>query len=152
MADLASLSREKLMELIITLQQQIDDLRRQVETLQPSANRQVAPFSKGKLVEHPKPPGRKPGQGTFLHRPVPLEQASETNRRLEARKLPPLWWGVEGANSRSCDDNRLADSTSGDHQLSGTRLPVSRMWQNGAWYPIRLGSGSVRRDGPPRRS
>ena len=29
-------------------------------------------------VAHPKPPGRKPGQGLFLHRPAPLGQATET--------------------------------------------------------------------------
>lgn len=70
MADLATLSREELIELIIAL-------RQQVETLLRSGNRQAAPFSKGKPVDQPKPPGRKPGQGPFLRRSAPLEPATE---------------------------------------------------------------------------
>ena len=40
MADLASLSREELVELVISLQQQVEELWR-------TGNRQTAPFSKG---------------------------------------------------------------------------------------------------------
>ena len=78
MGDLATLSREELIELVITLRKQIDDLQKQVETLLRSGNRQAAPFSKGKPVEHPKTPGRKPGQGPFLRRSAPIEPATET--------------------------------------------------------------------------
>src|SRR5450759_1834109 len=85
MADLASLSREELIELIMTQQRMIEDqqrqiaeLREEIEQLRRGGKRQAAPFSKGKRVENPKPPGRKPGQGPFTRRIVPLGEATET--------------------------------------------------------------------------
>src|SRR5450756_3221653 len=85
MADLASLSREELIELIMTQQRMIEDqqrqiaeLREEIEQLRRGGKRQAAPFSKGKRVENPKPPGRKPGQGPFSRRAAPLEEATET--------------------------------------------------------------------------
>lgn len=85
MADLASLSREELIELIGTQQRlienqqrQIAGLREEIEQLRREGKRQAAPFSKGKRVENRKPPGRKPGQGPFARRSAPLEEATET--------------------------------------------------------------------------
>jgi len=85
MADLASLRREELIELIMTQQRMIEDqqrqiaeLREEIEQLRRGGKRQAAPFSKGKRVENPKPPGRKPGQGPFTRRIVPLGEATET--------------------------------------------------------------------------
>ena len=85
MADLASLRREELIELIMTQQRMIEDqqrqiaeLREEIEQLRRGGKRQAAPFSKGKRVENPKPPGRKPGQGPFTRRIVPLAEATET--------------------------------------------------------------------------
>jgi transposase len=85
MGDLASLSREELIELIRTQQRlienqqrQIAELREEIEKLRREGKRQAAPFSKGKPVEDRKRPGRKPGQGPFLRRSAPLEEATET--------------------------------------------------------------------------
>jgi len=85
MADLASLSREELIEIIATQQRmienqqrQIAELRAEIEQLRRGGKRQAAPFSKGKRGENPKPPGRKPGQGPFTRRTGRLEEATET--------------------------------------------------------------------------
>jgi transposase len=77
MADPASLSREEVIELIATQQRQIAELREQIEQLRREGKRQAAPFCKGKRVENPKRPGRKPGQGVFSRRAAPLEEATE---------------------------------------------------------------------------
>ena len=78
MADLASLSRAQLIELITTQQRQISELLAKIEQLQREGKRQASPFSKGNRVINPKRPGRKPGQGPFLYRAAPIEQATET--------------------------------------------------------------------------
>ena len=78
MADVSSLSRKQLIELIGTLQGQVAELLAKVEQLQREGKRQASPFSKGKPVANPKRPGRKPGQGPFLYRTAPIEPATET--------------------------------------------------------------------------
>jgi transposase len=85
MADLTSLSREELIELIAAQQRMIEDqqrqiaeLREEIDQLRRGGKRQAAPFSKGQRVANPKPPGRKPGQGPFTRREVGLEEATET--------------------------------------------------------------------------
>jgi transposase len=85
MADVKWLRREELIELIATQrrliedqQRQIAELREEIEQMRRQGKRQAAPFSKGKRVENPKPPGRKPGQGPFTRRAAPLEEATET--------------------------------------------------------------------------
>lgn len=79
--DISSLSREELLALVAELQRQlaeamatIEALRAEVEGLNRSAKRQAAPFSKGTHVSNPKPPGRKPGKGTFSYRKPPLPE------------------------------------------------------------------------------
>ncbi len=78
MADLGSLSREELIELILAQQRMISELREEIEQLRRGGLRQAAPFSKGTRVENPKPPGRKPGQGPFTRRATPRQEATET--------------------------------------------------------------------------
>ena len=85
MADLGTGSREELIEIIVTqqgmieaLQRQIAELREEIDQWRRGDRRQVAPFSKGKRAENPKPPGRKPGQGPFTRRAAPLEEVTET--------------------------------------------------------------------------
>ena len=60
MADLTSLHREELIELIMVQQRMIEDQQRQIaelrdeiEQLRRGGKRQAAPFSKGKRVENP---------------------------------------------------------------------------------------------------
>lgn len=80
--DLALLSREDLLALVAGLQRQIAELTATVEALRTeldhvkrSGKRQAAPFSRGTRVAHPKPPGRKPGTGTFRIREAPPPEA-----------------------------------------------------------------------------
>ena len=111
MAGLASLSREEPIKLIGTLQQQIDDLRKENEELRRKVHRQAAPFSKGKPVEHKKPPGRKAGQGPFVHRSAPLEPATET---------------VVAVKPESCPDCGGELEQQGVEDATTTGLPVPR--------------------------
>lgn len=85
MPDLESLGRAELIALILQQQQLIEQLRKEVDELRRGGRRQAAPFSKGKSVENPKPPGRKPGEGTFRRREAPLSPPSE----VVAAVLPP---------------------------------------------------------------
>ncbi len=85
---LQALSREDLLALVAELQRQIAELtatnealRAEIEELKRSGKRQAAPFSKGTRVTAPKPPGRKPGSGTFRYREAPS---------LEAITEPPV--------------------------------------------------------------
>jgi transposase len=76
--DIASPSRAELLALVAKLQRQnaeltatIEALRAENARLNRSAKRQAAPFSKGTRSSNPKPPGRKPGSGTFSFRQPP---------------------------------------------------------------------------------
>ncbi len=83
-----SLSRDDLLALVVSLQEQVARLQRQVEQqavvnealrkqnaeLTRSGKRQAAPFSKGTRTPNPKPSGRKPGEGTFSYREAPLPE------------------------------------------------------------------------------
>ena len=73
--DLASLSREDLRALVAELQRQIAELCAEIEQLKRGGKRQAAPFSKGRRVTEPKPPGRKPGAGPFHYREAPPSEA-----------------------------------------------------------------------------
>lgn len=57
----------------------IEKLQKEVEELKRAGKRQAAPFARRKLVERPKKPGRKKGQGKFAHRAKPtIKQITET--------------------------------------------------------------------------
>jgi transposase len=80
--DLPALSREDLLALVGELQRQIaaltannEALRAELDQLTRSGKRQAAPFSKGTRAAEPKPPGRKPGSGTFRYREAPPPEA-----------------------------------------------------------------------------
>ena len=63
----------------LRLQRLLEELREEVEELRRAGKRQAAPFARRKLVEHPRRPGRKAGQGRFARRAKPLpEQVDET--------------------------------------------------------------------------
>ncbi len=79
---LTSLSREQLLALVAEQQRQIAELtatvealRAELEELKRGGKRQAAPFSKGRRVAEPKPPGRKPGAGPFRYREAPPPEA-----------------------------------------------------------------------------
>jgi transposase len=71
---LPTLSREELLTLVAELQRQIAALRTEIDELKRGGKRQAAPFSKGARVAEPKPPGRKPGTGTFRYREAPTPE------------------------------------------------------------------------------
>jgi transposase len=80
--DLPELSREELLALVVELQRQITELRAshealraEIDQLKRGGKRQAVPFSKGTRVAEPKPPGRKPGSGTFRYREAPPPEA-----------------------------------------------------------------------------
>lgn len=75
---ITSLDREALLALVAALQRQIAELvarneaqQAEIERLKRGSKGQAAPFSKGKRVDKPKPPGRKPGSGIFRFRQAP---------------------------------------------------------------------------------
>jgi transposase len=78
---IAELEAELLREHLLNqrLQKELERLRAKVEELERAGKRQAAPFARRKLVEHPKRPGRKAGQGRFTRRAQPEpEQVDET--------------------------------------------------------------------------
>ena len=61
------------------LKQQLERLQAEIEGLRRAGKRQATPFGRRKLVEKPRKPGRKAGQGKFSRRAKPTaEQVSET--------------------------------------------------------------------------
>jgi transposase len=76
MPDLDALDRAELIRLILELQRQNEQLRKQVEELRRKQHRSAAPFSKEKHKSNPQRPGRKPGQGPFCRRRAPQTTTS----------------------------------------------------------------------------
>ena len=75
--NLAELTREELIVIIIEQGELVAELKKQIEELRRKGARQASPFSKNKSKANPKLPGRKPGQGSFTRRPSPPEQPSD---------------------------------------------------------------------------
>jgi transposase len=76
--DIASLSREELLALVLQLQLKLTELEATVQELRPEVDRlsrekkrQATPFSKGTRSKQPRRPGRKPGEGRFSFRQAP---------------------------------------------------------------------------------
>lgn len=78
MADLETVSRAELIEVIVELRRQVEQLRRENEELRRRQGGSAAPFSRGTHKANPKSPGRKPGEGPFLRRKEPAEAGAET--------------------------------------------------------------------------
>ncbi|GAC1385379.1 MAG: IS66 family transposase [Acidimicrobiales bacterium] len=77
-SDFANLDRAALIALVLHQATLIEQLRAEIQQLKRGDARQAAPFSKGKPVQNPQKPGRKPGQGPFKRREPPApEQLSE---------------------------------------------------------------------------
>jgi transposase len=75
---LPTLSREALLALVAELRRQLAELtsspealRAEIDRLKRGGKPQAAPFSTGIRVAEPKPPGRKPGSGTFCSQQTP---------------------------------------------------------------------------------
>ena len=70
------------------LQKQNELLRAEVEELKRAGKRQAAPFARRKLVEHPKKPGRKAGQGKFSRRELPAPKRIDQTKKARLHGCP----------------------------------------------------------------
>jgi transposase len=92
-SDFADLDRAALIAIILQQGAIIEQLRAEIEQLKRGNARPAAPISKGKPVQDPKPPGRKPGQGLFRHRESPAP---------EQLSAPPIDVPVHEAECPDC--------------------------------------------------
>lgn len=113
MPDLDSFSRDDLIRLILELQRQNEELRKQVEQLRRKDKRSAAPFSTGERKKNPKRPGRKPGQGEFSRRPEPP---------ADARGEPPVDVPVEQTRCPFCGGRLEREEP---EQVSVTDMPAA---------------------------
>lgn len=70
------------------LQKQLERLQAEVEELKRAGKRQAAPFARRKLVEHPKRPGRKAGQGKFSRREQPAPKQVDKTKKARLHGCP----------------------------------------------------------------
>jgi transposase len=80
--NLAELTREELLAMIIQQGELIAELQRRIDELLRKDRRQASPFSRNKPKADPKPPGRRAGEGSFTRRSSPPEQP--TDRKVQA--------------------------------------------------------------------
>jgi transposase len=78
LADLETVSRAELIEIIVELRRQVEELRRENEDLRRRQGGSAAPFSRGTRKANPKSAGRQPGEGPFLRREEPAGAIGET--------------------------------------------------------------------------
>jgi transposase len=77
---LEPLSKDELIEIILKLDARVTALEAQLR----ETHSAKAPFGKGKLKPHPKPPGRHAGKGTFTRRSEPVPGPSDEVQELDA--------------------------------------------------------------------
>jgi transposase len=70
------------------LQKQMERLLVEVEELKRAGKRQATPFARRKLVERPKRPGRKAGQGKFSRREQPALKRVDKTKRARLHGCP----------------------------------------------------------------
>ena len=73
---------------IIEQQQQIERLQERVDELERAGKRQAVPFARRHWVERPRRPGRKRGQGKFVHREVPQVQHVHETKEAQLQGCP----------------------------------------------------------------
>jgi transposase len=76
------------LKIITKLEKQVEILKGEVEELKRAGKRQAAPFARRKLVEHPKRPGRKAGQGKFTRREQPAPKRIDKTKRARLHGCP----------------------------------------------------------------
>ena len=72
----------------LRLQKLLELLHAEVEELKRAGKRQAAPFARRKLVEHPKKPGRKAGQGQFSRRGQPTRRQVDRTKKAKLHGCP----------------------------------------------------------------
>jgi len=70
------------------LKKQAELLKAENEELKRAGKRQAVPFARRKLVEHPKRPGRKAGQGKFSRREQPAPKRVDETKRARLHGCP----------------------------------------------------------------
>ncbi|MGD0752528.1 MAG: IS66 family transposase [Anaerolineales bacterium] len=70
------------------LKRQNELLHAENEELKRAGKRQAAPFARRKLVEHPKRPGRKAGQGKFSRREQPTHRQVDQTKKAKLHGCP----------------------------------------------------------------
>jgi transposase len=70
-------------------------LRQRVAELERSGKRQAAPFRREKQQKNPQPPGRRPGQGAFNHRPKPPPDTITDTRECRLHNCPHCGGAVQ---------------------------------------------------------
>lgn len=123
-ADLESLGRQELIELILEQQNLIEQLRKEVERLRRDGRRQAAPFSKGKAVANPKRPGRKPGEGVFRRRNAPSQPPSEVITAAVPSCCPHCGGGLEQESEEVVTTTELPSEP--QPVVTAYRVPVCR--------------------------
>ena len=129
MADLSSLSREELIELIMAQQRMIAELGEEIAQLRRGGRRQAAPFSKGTRVDNPKPPGRRPGQGPFTRRTAPQQPITETILAQVPGCCPHCGGGLEQESEEIATTTDLPVCPR--PAITAYRIPVCRCQQCG---------------------
>jgi transposase len=76
------------LKIIMKLEKQVEILKAEVEELKRAGKRQAAPFARRELVEHPKRPGRKAGQGKFSRREQPAPKRVDKTKRARLHGCP----------------------------------------------------------------
>jgi transposase len=79
---------QKQQKQIERLQQMNNELRERVEELERAGKRQAAPFARRHWVERPKRPGRKRGQGKFVHRELPKVHQVHATKEAKLQGCP----------------------------------------------------------------
>lgn len=74
--------------IIQKLQKQVELLQTEVEELKRAGKRQATPFARRHWVERPQKPGRKAGQGNFVHRSLPAIQAVYETKTAKLHNCP----------------------------------------------------------------
>jgi transposase len=144
--DIASLSREGLLALVVELQRQVtmlqqqvadltdsnQELRGEVDRLTRQSKRQATPFSKGTRCKEPKRPGRKPGEGRFSFRQAPgPEEITE----------PPVNVPVILESCPSCGDKLAEERVDFAYVTDLPPLPRPRVTQYRVWVCRCTGCG-----------
>ena len=70
------------------MEKQIERMQNELEELKRAGKRQAAPFARRKLVEHPKRPGRKAGQGKFSRREQPARKQVDQTKKARLHGCP----------------------------------------------------------------
>ena len=78
----------KALETIQRQQKEMERLRERMEELERAGKRQATPFARREWVERPRKPGRKAGQGKFVHRRLPAIQAVYETKTAKLQGCP----------------------------------------------------------------